>query len=54
MAAIKLFTGVVHATPDQLKTIKGKIRSAMARHGHDVSDDAGQKASASRSELMRI
>jgi HK97 family phage prohead protease len=28
-------------TPDQLKAIKGRIRSAMAKHGHEVSEDSG-------------
>ena len=32
-------------TPAQLAGIKGRIRSAMARHGHTVSDSAGKPAS---------
>src|SRR6266487_393828 len=27
-------------TPDQLKSIKGRIKAAMAKHGHDVSEDS--------------
>jgi HK97 family phage prohead protease len=36
-------------TPEQLSSIKGKIKSAMAKHGHDVSSDSGD-SSASRLE----
>ena len=39
-------------TAEQLSAIKGRIRSAMAKHGHDVSEDNGGSG-ASRSELMR-
>src|SRR5258708_17852575 len=28
-------------TPAQLSAIKGRIRSAMSKHGHDVSSDSG-------------
>ena len=38
-------------TAEQLSSIKGKIKSAMAKHGHEVSD---QPASASRAEFMRM
>jgi HK97 family phage prohead protease len=44
-------------TPDQLKAIKGRIRSAMSKHGHDVSDSDGDSdsgSSAARSEYMRL
>ena len=34
-------------TPAQLSAIKGRIKAAMAKHGHDVSDDS---SSASRAE----
>ena len=34
-------------TPGQLSAIKGKIKSAMAKHGHEVSDsDSGRSATA--------
>lgn len=36
-------------TAEQLSAIKGRIRSAMAKHGHDVSD---QPAGASRAEAV--
>jgi HK97 family phage prohead protease len=29
-------------TPDQLKSIKGRIKAAMTKHGHQVSDDSGR------------
>jgi phage head maturation protease len=35
-------------TAEQLSSIKGKIKSAMARHGHDVSEDG------SRSERLEL
>jgi HK97 family phage prohead protease len=38
-------------TAEQLSSIKGKIKSAMAKHGHDVSDDSKP---ASRAEFMRL
>jgi len=37
-------------TAEQLSAIKGRIRSAMAKHGHEVSEPAG----ASRAEFMRL
>jgi len=38
-------------TAEQLSSIKGKIKSAMAKHGHDVADDSKP---ASRAEFMRL
>lgn len=40
-------------TPGQLSEIKGKIKSAMAKNGHEVSDDTSS-GSASRAEFMRM
>jgi HK97 family phage prohead protease len=37
-------------TPEQLAGIKGRIKAAMAKHGHDT----GEPASASRAEFLRI
>jgi HK97 family phage prohead protease len=37
-------------TSEQLSAIKGRIRSAMKKHGHDVSDDSG---GASRTRVMQ-
>jgi HK97 family phage prohead protease len=39
-------------TAEQLKAIKGRVRAAMAKHGHDVMEPAS--ASASRAEFMRM
>lgn len=33
-------------TPEQLSAIKGRIKSAMAKHGHDVSDDSSSSSRA--------
>ena len=43
-------------TPEQLSAIKGRIRSAMKKHGHDVSDSdsGGNGGSVSRSDLVRF
>jgi HK97 family phage prohead protease len=39
-------------TAEQLSAIKGRIKAAMSKHGHDVSSDSSSNG-ASRSELMR-
>lgn len=39
-------------TSEQLSAIKGRIRSAMAKHGHDVSDDSSASRG-QRAELFR-
>ncbi len=41
-------------TPEQLSAIKGRIRSAMSKHGHDVSDGSSGNGSSSRAEYMRL
>lgn len=38
-------------TTEQLSAIKGRVRSAMAKHGHDVND--GDTGSASRGDMVR-
>ena len=41
-------------TPSQLSTIKGKVKAAMSKNGHDVADDSSSSSSsASRGDIRR-
>ena len=37
-------------TSSQLSAIKGRIRAAMSKHGHEVSDDSGGSSSSDSKE----